>query len=219
MCDEIVARSGLRSHGDAVATAKQVLGVRRRRGSERQVAGGFLLANKLQRGRPCGLPLRRWRRRSRFAAAAADVGPSEGGAGGAVTAAAAAASAGSASASIGIGRRVEQRGADRSLDRALVVAPPGELGLALLEHRDQRGADEDRGVRTRADPDQQREGEVLECGAAEQEQREDRQQRDEVVASDLGIVSQSDTFPITRNDARFISGMFSRMRSKMMIVS
>ena len=40
-----------------------------------------------------------------------------------------------------------------------------------------------------------------------------------VVASDRGIVSQSETFPITRNDDRFISGMFSRMRSKMMIVS
>ena len=40
-----------------------------------------------------------------------------------------------------------------------------------------------------------------------------------VVASDRGIVSQSETFPRTRNDARFISVMFSRMRSKMMIVS
>ena len=40
-----------------------------------------------------------------------------------------------------------------------------------------------------------------------------------VVASERGIVSQSETFPMTRNGARFISGMFSRMRSKMMIVS
>ena len=40
-----------------------------------------------------------------------------------------------------------------------------------------------------------------------------------VVASDRGIVSQSDTFAIWRNEPRFISGMFSRMRSKMMIVS
>ena len=40
-----------------------------------------------------------------------------------------------------------------------------------------------------------------------------------VVASDRGIVSQSDTFVSTRIEARRISGMFSRMRSKMMIVS
>ena len=40
-----------------------------------------------------------------------------------------------------------------------------------------------------------------------------------VVASERGIVSHSDTFASVRNDARFISGMFSRTRSKMMIVS
>ena len=40
-----------------------------------------------------------------------------------------------------------------------------------------------------------------------------------VVASERGIVSHSDTFASVRNDARLISGMFSRMRSKMMIVS
>ena len=40
-----------------------------------------------------------------------------------------------------------------------------------------------------------------------------------VVASERGIVSHSDTFASVRNDARFISGMFSRMRSRMMIVS
>ena len=40
-----------------------------------------------------------------------------------------------------------------------------------------------------------------------------------VVASDRGIVSHSDTFVICRNEPRFISGMFSLIRSKMMIVS
>ena len=40
-----------------------------------------------------------------------------------------------------------------------------------------------------------------------------------VVASERRIVSQSETFAIVANDARRISGMFSRMRSKMMIVS
>ena len=40
-----------------------------------------------------------------------------------------------------------------------------------------------------------------------------------VVASERLIVSQSDTFAIVANGARRMSGMFSRMRSKMMIVS
>ena len=40
-----------------------------------------------------------------------------------------------------------------------------------------------------------------------------------VVASERGIVSHSDTFVSVRNVARRISGMFSRIRSKMMIVS
>ena len=40
-----------------------------------------------------------------------------------------------------------------------------------------------------------------------------------VVASERRIVSQSETFVIVANDERRISGMFSRMRSKMMIVS
>ena len=40
-----------------------------------------------------------------------------------------------------------------------------------------------------------------------------------VVASDRGMTSHSETFPMTRIDARRISGTFSRMRSKMMIVS
>ncbi len=40
-----------------------------------------------------------------------------------------------------------------------------------------------------------------------------------VVTSERGIVSQSETFLMCANVERFISGMFSRMRSKMMIVS
>ena len=40
-----------------------------------------------------------------------------------------------------------------------------------------------------------------------------------VVASERRIVSQSDRFAIVANVARRISGMFSRTRSKMMIVS
>ena len=40
-----------------------------------------------------------------------------------------------------------------------------------------------------------------------------------VVASDRGIVSHSETFVICRNEPRRMSGMFSLMRSKMMIVS
>ena len=40
-----------------------------------------------------------------------------------------------------------------------------------------------------------------------------------VVASERRIVSHSDTFAISWKDERRISGMFSRMRSRMMIVS
>ena len=40
-----------------------------------------------------------------------------------------------------------------------------------------------------------------------------------VVARERLIVSQSEMFAIVANDARRISGTFSRMRSKMMIVS
>ena len=40
-----------------------------------------------------------------------------------------------------------------------------------------------------------------------------------VVASERRIVSHSETFAIVAIGARRISGMFSRMRSKMMIVS
>ena len=40
-----------------------------------------------------------------------------------------------------------------------------------------------------------------------------------VVASDRGIVSQSEMLTICRYEPRFINGTFSRMRSKMMIVS
>ena len=40
-----------------------------------------------------------------------------------------------------------------------------------------------------------------------------------VVASERRIVSHSETLTIVANGCRRISGMFSRMRSKMMIVS
>ena len=40
-----------------------------------------------------------------------------------------------------------------------------------------------------------------------------------VVASERRIVSHSETFAIVANGCRRISGTFSRMRSKMMIVS
>jgi hypothetical protein len=40
-----------------------------------------------------------------------------------------------------------------------------------------------------------------------------------VVARERGMTSHNDTLPITRMDARRISGTFSRMRSKMMMVS
>ena len=70
-----------------------------------------------------------------------------------------------------------------------------------------------------ADADEQREREVLERVAAEQQSETIGTSVMNVVASERGIVSQSETLPTTRNGARFISGMFSRMRSKMMIVS
>src|SRR5581483_269371 len=59
------------------------------------------------------------------------------------------------------------------------LAAPGELGLALLPDREQRRRDEDRRVRTRGDADDQREREVLQRRAAEQEERADGQERDE----------------------------------------
>ncbi len=40
-----------------------------------------------------------------------------------------------------------------------------------------------------------------------------------VVASERRIVSHSETFAIVANDARRMIGTFSRIRSKMMIVS
>ncbi len=40
-----------------------------------------------------------------------------------------------------------------------------------------------------------------------------------VVANERRIVSHSEMFVIVANDARRMIGMFSRMRSKMMIVS
>src|SRR5207249_1529558 len=49
-----------------------------------------------------------------------------------------------------------------------LLAPPArELWLALLPDREERRRDEDRRVRTRGDPDEQREGEVLQRRPAE----------------------------------------------------
>ena len=105
-------------------------------------------------------------------------------------------------------------------ERAEVVAAAGELRLPLLEGREQRSGEEDRRVRAGADADEQGEREVLERVAAEEvEASATGSSVMKVVASERGRTSQIETFPITRNDARRISGTFSRMRSKTMIVS
>ena len=69
---------------------------------------------------------------------------------------------------VGSLRRIEQRRRRPTRRRQLLVPAPRVLGLALLEHREQRRADEDRRVRAGADPDEQREGEVLQRVAAEE---------------------------------------------------
>ena len=117
-------------------------------------------------------------------------------------------------------RAAASRAAPTAHRRALVVAAARVLGLALLEHREQRRGDEDRGVRARPDADQQREREVLERVAAEHEERDDREERDErrrERARDR--LPERDVGERRGTTPRFISGMFSRMRSKMMIVS
>ena len=55
----------------------------------------------------------------------------------------------------------------------------GATDLALVHDREHRGGDEDRGVGADRDPDEHREGEVLQRVPAEQEQRQDRQEHDE----------------------------------------
>ena len=74
-------------------------------------------------------------------------------------------------------------------------------------------------IRAEADADEDREREVLQRRAAEDEQRGDRQQRDQRRAVDRRSVSHTETFAIGANVARGISCMFSRTRSKTMIVS
>src|SRR5205814_10275660 len=76
-----------------------------------------------------------------------------------------------------LGRLLEGR-LELALAEDLVLAPR-VLGLALLQDRQERCGNEDRGVRTGRDADHQREREVLQRVTAEQEQRADRQQRDE----------------------------------------
>ena len=120
---------------------------------------------------------------------------------------------------VGLVGLIQQHSADGldSLERPEVVTPPCKLGLPLLEHGDERCCEEDRRVRAEADADEQCEGEVLERVAAEEVEGCYRGRVMKVVASERG--SKSEMFPITRNDARRISGTFSRIRSKMMIVS
>jgi hypothetical protein len=69
-------------------------------------------------------------------------------------------------------------------DRIELLLEPGilpalELGLPLLEDGEEGRRDEDRGEGARADADQQREGELLQRVAAEEDERRDRQERDE----------------------------------------
>src|SRR5439155_1261983 len=64
---------------------------------------------------------------------------------------------------------LERRLAGRGLH--VDVPPPRELRLAFLPDRQQRRRDEDRRVRARGDSDEQREREVLQRRAAEEEQR------------------------------------------------
>jgi hypothetical protein len=103
-------------------------------------------------------------------------------------------------------------------DLAVDVLPARVLRLALLPDREQRGRDEDRRVGAGADPNEESEREVLERLTAEEEERRDGSVMN-VVARERRMTSQSETFVIVANDARRISGMFSRMRSKMMMVS
>ena len=111
---------------------------------------------------------------------------------------------------------------ERSLHAALaqcVSLAPRVLRLALLEDREQRRRDEDRRVRTGRDTDHQRECEVLQRVAAEQERAPTGSNVMNDVASDRRIVSHSEMLAIVANDDRRMIGMFSLMRSKMMIVS
>src|SRR5215218_3682994 len=63
--------------------------------------------------------------------------------------------------------------------RAVLLLALRVLRLALLQPGDERDREEDRRVRAGADADEQREREVLERLAAEDEQRDQRQQRDQ----------------------------------------
>src|SRR6187551_3882426 len=72
----------------------------------------------------------------------------------------------------------------RKVDVLDLLAEPcalalGELRLALLQDDEERRRDEDRRVRTGKDSHHEREREVLERVAAEEEERRDREERDE----------------------------------------
>ena len=95
-----------------------------------------------------------------------------------------------------------------------------ELRLALLQDRQQRSGDEDRRVRAGDDADDQRaNAKSFSVAPPKMSRATIGSSVMNVVASERRIVSQSETFAIVANDERRISGMFSRIRSKMMIVS
>ena len=68
-------------------------------------------------------------------------------------------------------------------------------------------------------PIEEREGEVLSVSPPNRYSETTGRSVMNVVARERRIVSQSETLAIVANDDPRISGMFSRMRSKMMIVS
>ena len=100
------------------------------------------------------------------------------------------------------------------------LAAAGEAGLAFLPGGQHRRGDEDRRVGTGEDPDHHREGEVLQGRAAEDQQRADREAGSRGWStSDRVSTSLIERLTICEKAARGIRGMFSRIRSKTMIVS
>ena len=85
--------------------------------------------------------------------------------------------------------------------------------------REHRRGDEHRRVGARDRADDQREGEVLQRVAAEQEQREHGQEVQNDVASERMMTSDIERLTIWENAALGMRGTFSRIRSNTMIVS
>ena len=100
-------------------------------------------------------------------------------------------------------------------------APPSlAVGrLALLPFGQHRRRDEDRGIRTGCDPDQQREGEVLQRLAAEQQSAATPISVHMEVASDRVSTSLIERFTICEKAARGMRGAFSRIRSNTITTS